>query len=140
MVGKITEFKKNQEDITFVKNEPLEEGEYSITIEDGNEKLTRKFKIDNTAPIIYGLEKSIHSQAVSIIFENIEDVTLAVLKLPNENGTINLDELYGENQLEKNSEGKSIYQLEYNQENKGEYTLRVKDAANNIYVKKFAII
>lgn len=137
--GKIVEVKKNQETIEFVDKKPLEEGEYSVTVELGEEVLTRKFKVDNTAPIISGLEKSIHKEDVTITFDNIEDVTVATLELP-QGETIDLYGLYQKGKLKQNEYGKSIYVIEYNQKSQGTYIFTTRDAANNLYRKKFEVM
>ena len=136
--GKIVNLQKNGEEITFVEDEPLEEGEYSITVESEGKTLVRKFRIDNTAPIISGLEKSFNKKTVTITFENIEDVAVATLKLPKE--TVDLYALYQKGKLKKNENGKYNYVIEYNEENKGAYDFITKDAAGNIYRKNFKIM
>lgn len=137
--GTIIEFKKNGEEIEFVEGEILKEGKYAITVANDTEVLTRNFNIDNTAPIVTGIEASVIRETLIITFENIEDVVSATLKLPKQTGTINIYELYAKGKLQKNENGRYIYTIEYNEQNKGTYQIEVKDAANNIYTKNFAI-
>lgn len=137
--GTVTEFKKNGEELEFSEGEVLEEGDYTITVANDREQVTRNFKIDNTAPLITGIKTSVIRETVIITFENIEDVVSATLELPKQAKKVDLYELYIKNKLEQNEDGKYIYIIEYNEQNKGTYQIEVKDAADNIYTKIFGI-
>lgn len=131
--AQVVEFKKDGTNIPFSKDSVLEEGKYKIIIALGEEKTTRNFKVDNTAPTVSGVKK-LSAEPQTIVFENIEDVSTAVLQKSDET-PINLFDLYRQNKLKKNKENKYTYEIV----EKGTYALRVADAAGNDYCITFKI-
>lgn len=108
------------------------EGIYKITlVNSDNEKTIRTFRIDNTAPIVTGLNKLAYKQTV--IFENIEDVASAVLTNP-DGTTTDLYQLYKDGQLVQ--EG-TTYKYEITVV--GSYSIVVLDEAGNDYIYSFRL-
>lgn len=131
---------KDGEQIVYEVGQMIdEEGTYSIKLKkiDGTVTAPLIFKIDNTAPIVTGIETTVIRETIIIRFMNFDDVVSAILTT--QNGDIDLYALANEGKLEQDENGRYIYTIEYTEENKGQYYLEVKDAAGNETYRNFRI-
>ena len=106
--------------VTYAEEE-LSDGTYTITVTaDDGTSTTRNFIVDTKAPVISGVRTGRYKNAVTITFEDVNDVTIATLTNATTNEVIDIKKYLQES-------GQNTYKVETT----GTYILQVEDEHGN---------